>query len=193
MTGTRAASGHKAMYLVLLEFPEEKEDEPTFSWLQGFRQKVEQFCGECCFKIGKFYILPEPYFSVLDNFLRKAERDYRRKGYSPLFKILKTSLYWTEYVSLRKLIVDRLFAKLENHLKGWDQKKPLKELNLSGEVQKASKDLIKATEFVLLFQLDKAFPGRMNRLYDLIDILGERIAEHKACPLDPVVVTLVES
>ena len=175
----------KCVYLVLLEFPEEKVNDPNLKWMESNKQEIEQFCKEYCYKVGTFHILPEPYFPALDRFLREANRCYREKGYSPLFKILKAIFPEIEYKGLRKIILDRVFAKLEKCLKDLD------ESNIPSVVQKASVDLVKANEALLLFQLDKYFPKRMDMLYDLINILNEKIVEHEAPTLGPVLVTEV--
>lgn len=155
--------GYKDAYLILLEFPEEKEGDPNLDWLQGCREEIERFCDECCIKVGTVYLLPEPYFSVLDRFLREAGRDYRRRGYSPLLKILQTKLPKIEYVTLGRLILDRIFAKLENCLKSLDGKSSTKDRDLSSIISKVSRDLVKAKESVLLFQLDKVLPNKVNK------------------------------
>ena len=173
----------KSVYLVLLDFPKAKVKDPNIKWMESYRQEIEQFCKEYSYKIGTFYILPEPYFPVLDRFLREATKCYRKKGYRPLFRILKAIFPEMEYNGLRKIILDRVFEKLEKSLKDLD------ESNIPSVVQKASKDLDKANEAVLLFQLDKYFPKRMDRFYDLINILNEKIVEHEAPPLGPVLVT----
>lgn len=184
--------GEKDAYLILLEFPEEKEGDPDLDWLQGRRWEIERFCDECCVKVGMIYLLPEPYFPVLDRFLREVGGDYRRRGYSPLLKILQTKLPRMEYVALGRLILDRIFAKLENCLMTLTGKKLKKDRDLSSIISKVSKDLVKANESVLLFQLDKVFPDKVNKLHDMIDILGEKVAEHEAHALGPVVVTEIE-
>ncbi len=71
-------------------------------------------------------------------------------------------------------------------------KKLKKDRDLSSTISKVSKDLVKANESVLLFQLDKVFPDQVNKLHDMIDILGEKVAEHEAHALGPVVVTEIE-
>jgi len=51
----------KCVYLVLLEFPEEKVNDPNLKWMESNKQEIEQFCKEYCYKVGTFHILPEPY------------------------------------------------------------------------------------------------------------------------------------
>ncbi|MCK4953022.1 hypothetical protein KAS14_04495 [Candidatus Bathyarchaeota archaeon] len=176
-------------YLVILEFPEEKEGDPNLDWVQNYRQEVEYFCDRNCFKIGTFYILPEPYFPVIDRFLREANKDYREKGYRPTFKVLKANFPEIEYTILRGLILNRVFMKLEKCLNSLDGEIRIKNSVSLNLIQGVSGDLAKVNELVLLFQLDKYFPGRMNRLYDLINIIKEKIAGCEALTLGPVVVT----
>jgi hypothetical protein len=178
-------------YLVILEFPEEKEGDPNLEWVQNYRQEVEYFCDRNCFKIGTFYILPKPYFPVIDRFLREANKDYREKGYRPTFKVLKANFPEMEYTVLRGLILNRVFMTLEKCLNRLDEEILIKNRVSLSLVQKISGDLAKVNELMLLFHLDKYFPGRMNRLYDLINILQEKIAGYEARTLGPVVVTKI--
>jgi len=180
------------MYLVLLDFPAEGESDPNFDWLRGQRKGIERFCDDRCFRIGNFCVLPEPYFSSLDSLLRKARGEYRARGYAPIFRILRVSFPEAEYAELRWLMLDGILARLEGYLKILDGENPPEDPDLSDLVQWASRDLIKASESVLLFQLDKAFPERVNELYDLIDILSEKVADREAFALGPVVVRKVE-
>jgi len=179
-------------YLVLLDFPAEDEGDPNLDWLRCQREGIERLCDDHCFRMGNFCVLPEPYFSSLDNLLRKARGEYRARGYAPLFRILRVSFPEAEYAELRWLMLDGILARLEGYLKVLDGENPCEGHDLSDVVQRASRDLIKAGESVLLFQLDKAFPGRVNELYDLIDILSEEVADREALALGPVVVRRVE-
>lgn len=184
--------GRGDAYMVLLDFPAEDESNPNFDWLQGQRKGIERFCDDRCFRIGNFCVLPEPYFSSLDSLLKKARGEYRVRGYAPLLRILRVSFPEAEYTELRWLMLDGILARLEGYLKILDGEDPPEDPDLSNVVQRASRDLIKAGESVLLFQLDRAFPGRVKELYDLIDILSEKVADRKALALGPVVVKKIE-
>jgi hypothetical protein len=173
------------IYTVLLEFPEEGKEDPNLDWLADYRLEVEGFCGECCFKIGNFHILPEPYFPVLDRFLKEASSNYRRRGYNPIFKVLRTLIHKIEFKSLRHLILNHIVLNLEKGIKNLEDMGHAP----SSVIQKVSKEVVKANESVFLFQLEKYFPEKMDRLYDLINIISEKIAEHEANTLGPVVVT----
>jgi len=176
-------------YLVILEFPEEKEGDPNLDWVQNYRQEVEYFCERNCFKLGTFYILPEPYFSVIDRLLREATKEYRKKGYRPIFKILKANFPETEYTILREVILDRVFMTLEKCLNSLDEEILKKNCVSLSVIHEISGNLAKVNELVLLFQLDKYFPGRMDRIYDLINIITEKIVRCQARTIGPVVVT----
>lgn len=169
-------------YVVLLEFPEEKADDPHLAWLKSHRQEVEGFCNEYCVQIGSI-ILPAPYFPVFDRLLQDVIKDYRLKGYNPLFQVYKARFH--ENTSLRALILEYVFSRLEKGLKALDEESP-SDLQHSQGIRR---DLVKVNELVTLYQLDRYFPERMKRCYDLMGVLREKISEKDLPAYDPVVVT----
>jgi len=172
------------VYLVILEFPVENKDDENLAWLQTFRSEVEGFCDEHCFKIGALHMLPKPYFPIVEGFIRKVRGEYRKRGYNPTLKFLQVNLQWRDYVDLQRLILDRVQSRLEFSL----SKLETEELN-DDLFSTALKEVTKANEMMLIFQLSKVFPKEAARVYDLISILNEKISEFKLHKPKEVVVT----
>ena len=172
------------VYLVLLEFPLEDQRDENLPWLRAFRSEVEEFCDEHCFKVGALHILPKPYFPLVESFLRKARREYKGRGYHPTFKFLKANLAGRDYLDLQTLILDRTQWRLEICLSRLESE----ELN-NGLLSDALREVTKANELILIFQLSKAFPRETTRVYDLISILNEKISEFRIHKSKEVVVT----
>ena len=162
------------VYLVLLEFPSEDQEDEDLAWLQASRSKIEEFCDEHCFKIGGLYMLPKPYFSIVESFLRKWRMEYKRRGYNPTFRFLKVNLRGKDYLNFQMLILEKIKSRLENQLSRLDKEKlsnvPFSEI---------LREVTKANELILIFHLSKAFPEETDKIYDLISILNEKIAEFK--------------
>jgi len=172
------------VYLVILEFPVENRDYENIDWLQSRRSEVEGFCDEHCFKIGALHILPKLYFPIVESFLRKARSEYKKRGYDPTLKFLQVNLQGTDYVDLQRLIMDRTQYRLETSLS------KLEGEELSDDVlSDALKEVTKASELLLIFQLSKVFPGEATRVYDLMGILKEKISEFELHKSKEVVVT----
>jgi len=172
------------VYLVILEFPVESENDENLTWLQTCRTEVEEFCDEYCLKLGALYVLSKPYFPIAESFLRRVSLEYRNRGYSPTFKFLQVSLQGRDYVDLQRLIIDRVQSRLEICLSGLEGE----ELNDS-LASEALKEVTKANELMLIFQLSKVFPSEATRVHDLISILNEKTSEFKLHKSKEVVVT----
>jgi len=165
-------TGRETLGFVLLEFPEESDGDANLSLLQNWRDKIQDICNEYCFKVGTLYILPRPYFPLIHDFLMKVKDDYHDRGYNPLFKILSVSLSWEEYKDLLRLILGRLRWRLEEWLKALEGKE-VDERSLSD----IYKETVKAKELILIFRLERIFPGEVVKLQDLIGILNERVSD----------------
>lgn len=171
----------EAFYMVILEFPSESEVGEDLSWLKNMRSKVEEFCDEHSFKIGALRILPKPYFPFVERFLRKVKGECQEKGHHPTFKFLKATLQGVEYRDLQRLILDQTRSRLERCLT--DLGKGLNERC----VVEVSREVAKANELILIFQLNRAFPEEAVRLYDLISILNEKISDYRVKASEVVV------
>jgi len=183
----RSKSSHtlhnEIVYLVLLEFPAEDESDENLAWLLTSRSEVEEFCNEYCFKVGALHILPKPYFPTVDSFLSKAKIEYRRRGYSPTFKFLQVNLQDVDYLDLQRLILNRIQSRLEVSLSKLEDK------GTDGLLFSVSKEVTRANELMLIFQLSKAYPREVTRVYDLIDILNDKVSEFELHKSKEVVVT----
>lgn len=184
----RCKSSHilnnEIIYLVLLEFPAEDKSDENLAWLLTSRSEVEEFCNEYCFKVGALHILPKPYFPIVDSFLSKAKIEYRKRGYSPTFKFLQVNLQGADYLDLQRLILDRIQSRLEVSLSKLED-----EGIDDGFLLSALKEVTRANELMLIFQLSKAYPREATRVYDLIGILNEKVSEFKLHKSKEVVVT----
>lgn len=175
---------NEIVYLVLLEFPAEDESDENLAWLLTSKSEVEEFCNEYCFKVGALHILPKPYFPTVDSFLSKAKIEYRKRGYSPTFKFLQVNLQDVDYLDLQRLILNRIQSRLEVVLSRLED-----EVTDDGLLFSALKEVTRANELMLIFQLSKAYPGEATRVYDLIDILNEKVSEFELHKSKEVVVT----
>jgi len=162
----------EAMYFVLLEFPEENVEET--SWLRSYRIKVESICDEYCFKLGALYILPRTYLILVEDLLQKVEAEYRKKGYNPLFRVMHFSLCWEEYKEFLRMVLERIQSRLENYLKILEEKGPNGKL-----VPIIFKEVVRAKELTLIFQLERISQKEVMKLQDLAGILNERTIELK--------------
>jgi hypothetical protein len=158
------------LHIVLLEFPKENKDD--FSILRDFKKKVLRICEEYCFKLGKIYILPKTYLVIVEELLQNMETKYLNKGYSPLLKVMRLSLYQEEYKEFLKLVLDRVQLKLENNLRILEKKETAKQ-----ETKNIFREFMKNKELALIFQLEKIFPREIMKIQDLTSILNERIME----------------
>ena len=184
----RCKSSHtlhnEIVYLVLLEFPPEDKNDENLAWLLTSRSEVEEFCNEYCFKVGALHILPKPYFPIVDSLLSKAKIEYRKRGYSPTFKFLQVNLQDADYLDLQRLILNRIQSRLEVSLSKLED-----EGIDDGLLFSALKEVTRANEHTLIFQLSKAYPREVTRVYDLIGILNEKVSEFKLHKSKEVVVT----
>ncbi len=184
----RCKSSHilhnEIVYLVLLEFPAEDKSDENLAWLLTSRSQVEEFCNEYCFKVGASHILPKPYFPIVDSLLSKAKIEYRKRGYSPTFKFLQVNLQDADYLDLQRLILNRIQSRLEVSLSKLED-----EGIDDGLLFGALKEVTRANELMLIFQLSKAYPREATRVYDLTGILNEKVSEFKLHKSKEVVVT----
>lgn len=174
----------EAVYLVLLEFPLEDQNDDNRTWLRALRNEVEGFCNEHCFKIGALHMLPKPYFAIVDSFLRKAKLEYKKRGYSPTFRLLKVNFKDKDYLDLQRLILDRIRSRLESCLSKLESEGSDDYL-----FSNALKEVTKANELMLIFQLSRVYPEDATRVYDLVSILNEKISEFRLHKPKEVVVT----
>jgi len=172
------------VYLVILEFPVVNRDDGNIDWLQSRRSEVERFCDEHCFKIGALHILPKLYFPFVESFIRKARGEYKKRGFDPTFKFLQVNLQGTDYIDLQRLIIDRTRSRLETSLSKLESEELSNDL-----LSDAMKEVRKASELMLIFQLSKAFPSDATRVYDLMGILKEKLSEFELHKSKEVVVT----
>ncbi|MFQ6095076.1 MAG: hypothetical protein ACE5NN_02920 [Candidatus Bathyarchaeia archaeon] len=186
MTEPKSAhiSSGETVYFVLLEFPLEDQRDENLAWLRAFRSEVEEFCDEHCFKVGALHILPKPYFPIVESFLRKAKIEYKKRGYNPIFKFLKANIRGKDYLDLQTLILDRIRSRLEICLSRLESEELKDDL-----FSDALREVTKANELMLIFQLSKHFPREATRVYDLISILNEKTSEFKLHKSKEVVVT----
>jgi len=174
----------ETIHLVLLEFPLEDQKDENLVWLRTFRSKVEDFCDEYCFKIGALHILPKPYFPIVESFLRKMKKKYNEMGYNPTFKFLKVNLQGGDYLDLQALILERIRSRLETYVYRLEKEESNDDL-----LSDVLKEVAKVNELMIIFQLGKIFPEEATRIYDLISILNEKVAEFKIRRTKEVVVT----
>jgi len=65
----------------------------------------------------------------------------------------------------------------------------LEDKGTDGLLFSVSKEVTRANELMLIFQLSKAYPREVTRVYDLIDILNDKVSEFELHKSKEVVVT----